>query len=224
MSYGFNMAFANVRKNDLGWAMIMAHQFVRIQMRHAKDILYDNKIFIPSIKYNIGKPAGMSYSAWNKADEQWLYSLFNFRFVYWPDFGILGCCIAEDYHGKELFPLSMYFQNSTDQNYDYSEWSAGMIPYFQNHIVRAQNATWDDIKAVMDIDASDIASGVPLDYDRKSYLYNSIFCELQLYNWLYGREGNFRRFTISGIDTQEQHMDLFRHMKVLRHNWFATEI
>lgn len=49
MSYGFNMGFANVGKNDFGWAMTMAHQFVRIQMRHAKDILCDNKIFIPSI-------------------------------------------------------------------------------------------------------------------------------------------------------------------------------
>lgn len=225
MSYGFNMAFAKVGiNNDLGWAMIMAHQFVRIQMLHAKDILGENKIYIPSIKYGLGKPADVSYSAWNEADKNWLYSLFNFRFAYWPEFGILGCCIAEGYHGNELFPLSMYFQNSTDQNYEYSEWAAGMIPYFVSHIVCAQNATWDDIKAVMDVDASDIASGVPSDYDRKSYLYNSVFSELQLNDWLYGKEGNFTRFAINGIDTQEQHMELVSYMKRLRHNWFAEEV
>lgn len=216
MSYGFDMAFANVGKNDLGWAMIMARQFVHIQMLHAKDILCENKIFVPSIKYNVGNPADVSYSAWNEADTNWLYSLFNFRFTYWPEYGILGCCIAEDYYGKDLFPLSVYFQNATDQNYDYSKWSAGMIPYFVNHIACAQNATWDDIKSVMDIDVSDITTDAPLDYDRKSYLYNSIFCELQLNNWLYGREGNFQRFAINGIDTQEQHINLYRYMKVLR--------
>lgn len=223
MSYGLNMAFANVGKNDLGLAMTMAHQFVRIQMRHAKDILYENRIFVPSIQYNVGKPADVSYSAWNEADKNWLYSLFNFRFAYWPEYGILGCCIAEDYHGKELFPLSIYFQNATDQNYEYSEWIAGMIPYFVNRIARAQNATWDDIKAVMDVDASDISSDVLLDYDRKSYLYKSIFSELHLDDWLYGREGNFKRFAINGIDTQEQHMDLSRYMRALRSNWFAEE-
>ena len=35
--------------------------------------------------------------------------------------------------------MSMYFQNSTDQNYDFQEWLEGKILFFKEYVERIQN-------------------------------------------------------------------------------------
>ena len=203
MSYGFNMAFAKVPKNDLGKAMAYAKEFVGIQMLKAKDIIEDNKYYIPSVRYcPFGIPEGAD-PAWKEADRFWLNQLFSFRFVYWAQYGVLGCCINDESNEKASFPLSVYFQNSCDQDYEFSTWEDGNIPFFMDKIAKAKAADSEKVIA-----AHGCGEDCPEDYCRRAFLYDSIFSDLQLNNWLYGTEGNFERFSLCGIETTEQHNTL----------------
>lgn len=218
MSYGFNMVFAQVEPNNLGKAMAYAHDFVKDSMANAEKMLNGSKYFVPSIRYNTHYSNDSSKAAWNMADDNWLYRLFSFNFVYWNDIGLLGCCIAEENNNKDFFPLSVYFQNSCDQNYDFDEWSGGEIPYFMKKIDAAKNATLEDVKPFFDWDDDDMLS-LPNDYVQKSYLYKLIFKELHLNDWLYGRPGSFERFTLNGIETSEQFSDLSLRIRAMRKSY-----
>ena len=203
MSYGFNMVFAEVPKNDLGKAMAYAKEFVNTQMLKAKDIIKDNKYYVPSVLYcpfGIPKEADL---AWKEADRFWLNQLFSFRFVYWGQYGILGCCLNDEQNDKVSFPLSVYFQNSCDQDYAYSDWEDGNISFFMDKIAEAKAA--DSEKVIADHGCGEEC---PEDYCRRAFLYDSIFSDLQLNDWLYGVEGDFERFSLCGIETTEQHNTL----------------
>ena len=215
MSYGFNMVFAKVEPNNLGKAMAYAHDFVKDSMAHAVKMLIENEIFVPSIKFDTYCSNDSNKIAWNMADDNWLYNLFSFNFVYWNDIGLLGCRIAEENSSKDFFPLSVYFQDGSDQNYDFEEWSGGEIPYFMKKIDAAKNATLEDVKPFFEWYDDDMLS-LRDDYIRKSYLYKLIFKELHLDDWLYGRQGNFERFTLNGIETSEQFLDLSLRVRAMR--------
>ena len=55
--------------------------------------------------------------ALDMADDNWLYEIFNFRFVYWEKEKLLAV-LGEKFpqEAKDLMDVSIYFQNSTDQN------------------------------------------------------------------------------------------------------------
>lgn len=211
MRYGFNMVFAEVSKNDLGKAMVYAKKFVDIQMLKANDIIEDNKYYAPSVcRCTFDIPEGANL-AWKKADRFWLNQLFSFQFVYWAQYGILGCCLNDEQNDKVSFPLSVYFQNSWDQDYEFSTWEDGKLSFFMDKIAEAKAA--DSAKVIVDHGCGE---DCPEDYCRRSFLYDSIFSTLQLNNWLYGPEGDFERFSLCGIETAEQHntLDLLLRRKV----------
>lgn len=87
MSYSFDMYFA--KADSLQEALFLANKFVGTicTLPRMKEAIKENVLFLPSVKY-VGKPDERKFSA--LADKYFLYSLFNFRFVYWKKHKLLG--------------------------------------------------------------------------------------------------------------------------------------
>ena len=129
MSYGFDMCFWHAK--SLASAMKKAAKVISAintpeQMCQRID---DNAYFVPSLLYRA------QIEDWKMAmiaDEKWLYSLFNFRFVYWKEYELLGMVGVLPEDGPKP-DGAVYFQNSCDQNYSLSEWPAD-IPFFRTKV------------------------------------------------------------------------------------------
>ncbi len=224
MSYGFNMLFAEAK--SISDAFLIAKDFVKNSCTEEKmkKTIEENAFYIPSIKGN-AKPEDRVFC--QTADRYWLYGLFNFRFVYWKEYQLLGLLSesidgwpAPD-HDKEK--CSVYFQNSCDRDYKFSSWPA-YIPFFKNAIKkfkRLKKMSAEKAYAILKEHGSctpdkstDFESGKKADaYYIRTALYDYIFDALALNDWLYGRDNDaFERFSINGLDTTEMLWDMSRYL------------
>ena len=127
--------------------------------------------------------------------ESWLVSSFMVRCTYWPEHRLLG--ISGDWP-KQCLGLTgkpVFFQNSTDQDYELELWPE--LPFFQERIKIAQSISDEEVAKSMDVETSDM-DGHPA-YYRLSSLYQRIFDDLDLNDWLYNTNDSFERFAMSGI-------------------------
>lgn len=133
MSYSFDMYFA--KADSLQEALFLANKFVGTicTLPKMKEAIKENALFLPSVKY-VGKPDERKFSA--LADKYFLYSLFNFRFVYWKKHKLLGMQDMQDFRDdwKKVSGLKevswVLFQSSCSQNMALQEWPRE-IPYFK---------------------------------------------------------------------------------------------
>ena len=120
--------------------MAIARTFVRAICTSAymAKRIADNRYFIPSVKYN-ATPANRDFA--KIADRYWLYSLFNFQFLYWPQHHLLGVVMEDDKDLLKAWPngqaevVSVFFQDGNDRNYDFEEWPE-TIEFFQERTER----------------------------------------------------------------------------------------
>lgn len=220
MSYAFDMAFATAA--DEKEAFVLARHYVEkcMEKKNAKKIIEDNDLYIPSSRFdNIGEEArGIA----NFADKYWLESLFKFRFLYWPKYQLLGL-VGSNRIDDPAFPMSVYFQNSTDQNYDFQEWLEGNIPFFKEYVERIQNIPFvrlmDTCRDYLDED-TDLSNPEIELYMRQSLLYNRIFSALELKSWLYADDSKkdvpYIQFALSGIQDMYEASALFTILKGVR--------
>lgn len=133
MSYSFDMYFA--KADSLQEALFLANKFVGTicTLPRMKEAIKENALFLPSVKY-VGKPDERKFSA--LADKYFLYSLFNFRFVYWKKHKLLGMQDMQDFRDdwKKVSGLKevswVLFQSACSQNMALQEWPRE-IPYFK---------------------------------------------------------------------------------------------
>lgn len=203
MSYYFQMAFANAKTEVEAYSI--AHSFVNgISLEQMKAYIDDNFLFVPSVKYSMGKKLkDKTFS--DLADKYWLYGLFNYRFVFWPKFHLLGLLGSSE---STSFGRVISFQNSTDQDYDWDEWPNN-IPYFKERVFATKQALKNGNANFFGEDNDEFDEDTDIEYRLKSELYRKIFDELCLNDWLYGKDNKvFRRFCINGITSSEMLLKL----------------
>lgn len=133
MSYCFDMYFA--RADSLKEALLLANQFVGAvcTMPRMEKAIRENVLHLPTVKY-VAKPNERKFSA--LADRYFLYSLFNFRFVYWEKYKLLGMQDEQDFEEdwKTVFGMNgivkVLFQSSCANNMAPEKWPKE-IPYFR---------------------------------------------------------------------------------------------
>ena len=202
MSYGFDMAFAHVVDEKAAFSLARSYVDKCMEKENARKFIEDNTIYIPSIRYShIEEATNMA----EVADRYWLENLFKFRFLYWPKYQLLGL-VGSNRIDDPAFPMSIYFQNSTDQNYDFQEWLEGNIPFFKEHVETItnmpQSKLFDICKDYLDED-TDLSNPEIELYMRQSLLYQRIFSALELQSWLYADDSKkdvpYIQFALSGI-------------------------
>lgn len=202
MSYGFDMAFAHIVDEKAAFSLARSYVDKCMEKENARKFIEDNTIYIPSIRYShIEEATNMA----EVADRYWLETLFKFRFLYWPKYRLLGL-VGSNRIDDPAFPMSIYFQNSTDQNYDFQEWLEGNIPFFKEHVETItnmpQSKLFDICKDYLDED-TDLSNPEIELYMRQSLLYQRIFSALELQSWLYADDSKkdvpYIQFALSGI-------------------------
>lgn len=202
MSYGFDMAFAHAADEKAAFSLARSYVDKCMEKENARKFIEDNTIYIPSIRYShIEEATNMA----EVADRYWLENLFKFRFLYWPKYRLLGL-VGSNRIDDPAFPMSIYFQNSTDQNYDFQEWLEGNIPFFKEHVETItnmpQSKLFDICKDYLDED-TDLSNPEIELYMRQSLLYQRIFSALELQSWLYADDSKkdvpYIQFALSGI-------------------------
>lgn len=133
-----------------------------------------------------------------------IYKFFRFKFVYFKKLNIL----AFNGECKKFFPVLIHFQDSGDQNYDYSVWKG--ISYFESVISKSKNISIEELKEFFikyGYEEDDFEEVSDIEYFRKSFVYKTIFNSLNLNDYLYSREkenfhsDDFESFVLSGIDS-----------------------
>lgn len=216
MSDYFNMAFTEAA--DLGSAMIKAHDLVKSEMQIArvKQTIERNMFFVPSIRYGEAN----FYPLMDAADRNWLCSLFNYRFVFWPEHHLLG--VVGDTPEELDTWFNFTFQDGTDQDYRFEEYPK--LPFFIQEVEKAKSTLVGPKETVLQIlkdndwlDEDEEYDKNQIEYLFRRYFYREVYAKLHLFRWLYGYDDPvFERFTINGIETQEQAQKLSVILRVCK--------
>ena len=119
-----------------------------------------------------------------RLDRPFILDALQLRYVYWPEYNLLGAVGYPEILGKEtakLFPCHVYFQNQSDQDYDYGTYDG--IPLFQQiaeQIRKSKDAVLDNLTCD---DAS--VDHEAVDYDLKSQVYKTIEKLLDIDSYVY---------------------------------------
>ena len=206
MSYSFGMFFVECKPKKV---LDKCLDVTNIITDNAEAYIKDNDYFLPSNRYSIDQ----KHIA-RELDRFWLYSLFNFKFIYWEKYNLLGFCGYN--YGKQVekaFTHHIGFQNSTDQDYEYACWQG--IDCFDKIISEVNDMNTQQILTYLNREYSDYTEediDKNISYYKRSIVYNKIYEMLDLDSWLWGKDGNFKRITMCGIDSQETHMKLQNYL------------
>jgi hypothetical protein len=112
-----------------------------------------------------------------------------YRFMWWPKQKLLGIIGGDSFLEKDGWK-NIYFQNSTDQDYEYVEW-ANICPAFDEIVEKCKNISDESIQEVADditLEDYDTAElfAEHCEYQRRSSAYQSIFQMLDIESVLYG--------------------------------------
>lgn len=209
MSYGFIMSFAHVADEKTAFSLARSYVDQCMEKKNARKIIEHNRMYIPSVRYD--SIAKEEKTMANIANEFWLETLFKFRFLYWPKhqlLGMVGSSIDEN-----IFPMEMYFQNSTNQDYDFRDWLEGDIPFFKENVAFIKDMSFEKLQNVCKDwfdEEADLANPEIETYARESLLYSRIFHALELNAWLYAdesdKEVSWKMFALSGIQKPFERM------------------
>jgi hypothetical protein len=169
MSYGCDISFKKVKAENVYTCL---QEFKEHCIGKVEDIVKDNFIFSPPFKKHI-ITENIDPNSWDKDTiemkdqvETWLSnSILKYRCFYLPKYELLGI-YGVDKCVKDFFDNSIYFQNSTDQDYDYDIWNG--IDIFE--------ALRDNWKYMSDEDILEFyPDETDFEYFRKTKIYESIW-------------------------------------------------
>ena len=237
MSYGFDMCFWSARSYGIALQKAQAVVAAMGEKAQMENTIEGNLYYVPSLRNNVDPE---NWRMAMQADENWLYRLFSYRFVYWKEFRLLGMVgtlpdIAPKPSG------CVYFQNSCDRDYELKSWPA-KIPFFRERVKQARESLAAEPKECLkalyekgsldadvweEIVEDDGFDRETAEYHTLSALYHDIFNTLQLHDWLWGKDNDvYQRFTFNAIHTIEQLYDLKRFLRkqvVAQAGDFATK-
>lgn len=197
MSYRANIYLKQF--NNEGNAVVFANKVSDVIMSYSKELLKSNLFSVKDNQY-----------------PYWLYAFYNFKFVYFKEFNVLG--LIGDYGIEEvsdMFDTNFYFQNSCDQDYDYELWNDKIFVFKElkekikslSDIELANEMINDKSTYYNESDREDIINDI--DYYRKLYLYEVITNNLGVIDFIYDKESDkYNVFVINGIKYQHQYFQL----------------
>lgn len=191
MSYAFQMTFLEVPQNEV---LSVCTEIVNRNWENNSQILEDNLVYIPSVRNFCRQDVSIKdyrRSPWKEADYFWLKNLFQIEFLYWETYGLLGVC-GIDLPKISRKSVQVYFQNSTDQNYEYKTWNG--ISVFEQVVKEMLALSEAEILHIAE--SYDDEDKLDIEYYRQTAVYKRIYEMLDLESWLWHHNGNMSNFTM----------------------------
>lgn len=206
MSYGFSMLFKQLKENESPLKFI---ESVKNDVANRSvDILKRSLVpYLPSLDRRFGKEYKIDDNWHIRAsglDEEWLQHVYDMDFVYWEDEYLVGMCCGSWYDNPCMFDTEFYFQNSTDQDYEFDCWSDDIDAFYKAKLEVVDLAAKDiHSKYLSYCDLEDVQE-YP-EYYRKVALYENVFNRLHLEDWLTGNNKDNPSFTSIRVNPISQH-------------------
>lgn len=180
MSYHADISFKTIDPSGLYQFLQAVKDTAR---KHIDKIAEDEFIYMPSVRYdhlyNECRPV-----VTQDADEAWAKSaVFTMRFFYLAEHHLLGV-FGVPSAVQECFDSTIYFQNSTDQDYDFEEWKD--VPIFSQIAERWKTATDEEVRQHYNDDRGEYdpdEDEFPFDYYRRTFAYEEIWAMCEDYMW-----------------------------------------
>lgn len=173
MSYRAEISFKQIAPENV---FAFLKEFKDWVKRYTHEIAEDNFMYCPTVKY-LHKDYVDLYDYSRDWCIQWALNVFSYRYIYLPDVELL-CVYGVPTIVQDLFDDTIYFQNSTDQDYDFSTWDK--IDLFKEVARKWQEFTDEGVRERLTLDESDDSQ-----YHRRSACYNEIwnnYLEQSLYD------------------------------------------
>ncbi len=140
MSYSCTISFKTIPAEDIYDFLILLKNKTTESFGH---IAEDNFIFSPFSKKHVKEEdeAEMHKAFWETTDWARMH-VFTYRYFYLKEHKLLGVYSLNE-EQQALFDCTVYFQNSTDQDYDFTEWQG--VPWFEEVAAKWANTTDEDI-------------------------------------------------------------------------------
>lgn len=216
MSYWFQMTFWREPKKTVLDTCVSIMDYFR-DKDHAMAWIKENIDHAPSNVYDHMVKDDHDKRIMKVADEEWIYNLFNFQFVHWPQFdtmGFLGELPKDLKLPGARRPVTIEFQNSTDQDYDLLTWMD--VPAFKNIALDiCKLAVKNDCKLA---DKAYHENPSEEGYRIRSDIYDKIYEDFNLNDWLYKRSGNFKSFAMSAVNGYTERVELWFLLKSILHH------
>jgi hypothetical protein len=211
MSYGFDMSFCKI--DDEAKVLQKMDDFIQWLNKPAvaKEHISRYITYSPAYKV-INNPEAESASGVMIDTKNWLRRIFTAEFIYWPEHKLLALAgewplsMTEGNKTAEngVFDKNIYFQNSTDKDYELSTWST--LPESVIGSLLTEPVTQRKAIEYIDFDADEYTEeelSAPADeYIFRIYVYQNIFDRLSLDEWLYGDNPTaFKRYKLCALLT-----------------------
>lgn len=167
MSYSATICFKTIKYKELYKFFGSLKAFCKVNF---DQIAKDNFIFMPTIDREHMLEQDSQYAK-QQLDRAWMRdSVFTFRFFYLPQHNLLGMFNIPTI-ARRLFDATYFFQNSTDQDYDYDYWRG--VPLFESIAEKWKNATDEQVIAAHK--CPEEMESERFDYYRKTFAYDEIW-------------------------------------------------
>lgn len=134
-----------------------------------KNIAKDNYLYAPFVTYQFKPYTKLENYSEIEHNNSWVKQVFTYRYFYLKEYNLLGIYGLPN-SVQDLFDDTIYFQNSTDQDYDLSTWNK--INLFQHISEKWNNCTNDYIVSTLELDDDQKDN---IEYFRRSGCYDEIW-------------------------------------------------
>lgn len=164
MSYSCEISFKEINPEDV-YDFLVALKNKLID--NIENIAKDNYIYAPFVRYQHKPYTKLENYSDIECNNSWVKQVFTYRYFYLKEYNLLGIYGLPS-SVQHLFNDTIYFQNSTDQDYDLTNWDK--IKLFKDVADKWKNCTNNYIIQTQDCDEDD-----DIEYNRKSGCYSEIW-------------------------------------------------
>ena len=182
MNYHFNLSFTEQDPETLMDTLLQIMSYYR-NKDHALNWIRENIRYCPSNVYMLDTKTPDEKKLLSHADEEWLYNLFTFNFIYYPQYNLLAMQ-GIDIPGiaDERKVITIEFQDGENKDYELTNWYD--IKTFRTAIT---NITGLKTRTAMEnSDKKYQRHATKKERELRIKVYDTIFNRLKLKDWLEG--------------------------------------
>lgn len=179
MSYSCEISFKQISSDEV-------YEFLVKLKEHAIaniDTIAKNNVYFSPImrKHNYRTPLEITRELQAETKNWAQNDIFKYRWFFDKKHQLLGVYSLQP-QLRHLFDCTIHFQNSTDQNYEWSDWNG--IPYFESVAAKWSAADATTVNKFYGIihygdQIENLDNPARLDYHRKSNAYHEIWSEFE---------------------------------------------
>ena len=176
MSYNCEISFKEISGEDVYDFLL---KFKQEAIAHISEIAERNAWYSPLFrKYSSNNDSTITHELRDETIDWAKLSVFRYRYFYNKKLQLLGMYGVDD-SMQSLFDCTVYFQNSTNQDYSFDEWNG--VKYFVEVANKWKQTSDEEVKAWHTAeynepwDQEDRSYTCDLDYYRRSAAYREIW-------------------------------------------------